>query len=118
MSQTDAENRLAVGDEVLNVFNDFHIVFGISGAVAQHDAVWIQSSDIIDRRVSRHNRHIAADLQQHSEDIVLVAVIHERDMVCAVFTGIEPALFLLGNHLYWIDHLIIPDLLQQRFFFS
>ena len=99
MAEANAENRLAVVDEILDVLDELRIVHRISWSVGQHDAVGIEAADVVDIGVGGHDRDITAEFQKLVENVVLIAVIHQRDVIGAVFSGVIPTLFGAGHGL-------------------
>ena len=96
MSEADAEDRDVGFEQTFQVLNDFDVFRRVAGSVGQHDAVKL-ACDLLRRGERWDGDDLAAALLQLTLDIVLDAVVIQRDAVFHFTLSRVDAAFVAGD---------------------
>ena len=113
VAQADAEGGDVQRKDLLQVLDDLHRLGGVAGAVGQHDAVRVLGGHFLCRGKGRHDRDLAAALDQAPHDVALAAVVHQHDV--GLPFRVEHLGLFAGDILDGVGHSIGADLCQQFF---
>ena len=80
MPQTDAEHRLLAG-QAAHRLDGVGQRLRVAGAVGEEDAVRLLGQHVVGRGRARQHRHLAADLHQTAQDVVLHAEVEGDDVM-------------------------------------
>ena len=90
MAHADAEDRQFAAQLPDQLDHGRHVL-RVAGTVRQHDAVGTEGHDLLQRRVERHDRHVAAHAVQLADDVVLDAAVDRHHVVFVVGDARHPA---------------------------
>ena len=108
MAHADAEDRQFAAQLPDQLDHGRHVL-RVAGTVRQHDAVGTEGHDLLQRRVERHDRHVAAHAVQLADDIVLDAAVDRHHVVFVVGDARHPA--FLAAHAR--NHVVGKDVLAH-----
>ena len=109
VAQADAEDRDIAFQKLFQVSDNLNVFRGIPGAVGEHHAVK-PAHDLLGRGERRNGDDLAATLLQLALDIVLHAVVVQRDAVLLLTLGGIGAAFLTG----YSPHRVFDDISLHR----
>ena len=111
VAEADAEGGDIQLKDVLEVLDDLHRLGGVAGAVGEHDAVRVQGSDFLSGGKGRHDRHLAAALDEAADDVPLAAVVHQHDVGLTLL--VVDLRLCTGDALHGVGDGVSADLFQQ-----
>ena len=98
VAEADAEDRHIGLQQLLEVRDDLDVLRRVAGAVGQHHAV-VLADYVLRLGVRRNNRDLTAALAQLALDVVLYAVVEQRDAVLGFALSRVNDVLVAGNGL-------------------